>query len=328
MHNANNILFRCSSLGHIMVDCGGITEKQLKTIAELSCKPKLTDNQKETLANLILKRDTKPELSTGIITHLIDVFVSNKYNRFTEIKGKQLDKGNDTEEDSITVVSRITKKFFKKNEEHLKNDFICGTPDLFEGKDIYNAEIIRDTKSSWDVYTFNRAKFKELKEHYKWQGTGYMALTGATKCFIDYCLNNTPYSLINKELHYESYNHAENNTPAWIELQIIANHVYDKKTFDEYISIRGINIEDENAMAIYHGFVEIPLEERHFCFEFERNEDDIKALYNRIEDCREYMNEHLFKCAAEIIEPEIEVLPHDYSVQIKEIKTLKKALNI
>lgn len=294
-NNADEILFRCSSLGHIMVDCGGITEKQLKTLSELQAKEKRTQIQEINLQDMIFKRDTKPELSSGIITHLIDVFVSNKYNRFAEIKAKQLDKGNDTEEDSITTVSRITKKLFKKNTEHLENEFIKGTPDLYDGADVYHAEIIRDTKSSWDAYTFNRAKFKELKDLYKWQGMGYMALSGAKKCFIDYCLNNTPYSLINKELHYESFNHSENDTPAWIELQIIANHVYDKKTFDEYILIRGINISDENAQAIYDGFVEIPLEERYFSFEFDRSDDDIKAIYERVKECREYMNKYLFK---------------------------------
>lgn len=259
--SADEILFRCSSAGHLMV------------------KPK----------------DKKEALSETTKTHLTDVFVSNKYNRFTEIKAKQLDKGNETEEDSITTVSRITKILFKKNEEHIHNEFIKGTPDLFLGEDIRNAEIVRDTKSSWDIYSFHRAKAKGLLDMYKWQGTGYMALTGAKKCFIDYCLNNTPYSLINKELHYESFNHPESDTPAWIELQIIANHVYDRDTFDKYIHQRGILIKDNNALTVYDGFIEVPLSERHFCFEFDRNESDIKALYQRIKECREYLNKNLFK---------------------------------
>ena len=297
MENANEILFRCSSLSNIMADLGGITEAQMRTLNTLLNKEKaLTAIQAETVKELTKKRDTKPELTSGIITHLIDVFVSNQYNRFTEIKAKQLDKGNEVEEDSITTVSRITKKNFKKNKTHLRNDFILGTPDLYEGEGIYNAEIIRDTKSSWDIYSFTRAKHKELPSANKWQGTGYMDLTGAKKCFIDYCLNNTPYRLVNKELHYESYNHDDNNTPAWIELQIIGNHTYDKKTFDEYIDIRCVNInEDENSKAVYHSFVEIPLLERYFCFEFDRNEDDIKALHERVVECRNWMNKELFK---------------------------------
>jgi len=259
MNNANEILFRCSSICYLMTN-----DRSGKNMGETAK------------------------------THLVDVYVSNKYNRFTEIKAKQLQKGNDTEEDSITVVSRVTKKFFKKNTEHLHNDFIKGTPDLFEGETIHKAEVIRDTKSSWDIYSFNRAKSKGLIDNYYWQGMGYMWLTGANKCFIDYCLNNTPYNLINKELHYESYNHFENDTPAWIELQIIANHVYDKETFDKYIGIRGISINDEYAQAVYDGFVEVPLKERHFSFEFDRSEEDIERIKERIKQAREYMNTNLF----------------------------------
>jgi hypothetical protein len=294
--NADNILFRCSSLGYLMTEGKKITDKQLIVLTDLqSRKKKLTDKQKETLEKLIDKRDN-PELSDGTKTHLVDVFVREKYNRFTELHAKQLDKGNDTEEDSITVVARIIKQNIKKNKESLSNKYIKGTPDIYIGEYIRMAEIIHDTKSSWNIFTYQRAIAKELDDKNFWQGTGYMWLTGAKKCFIDYCLNNTPYYLVSGELRRESYNHDEGNTPAWIELQIIANHVYDKKTFDDYISKRGILIEgDENCKAIYHGFVEVPLSERHFAFEFERNDDDIKKLQARIIKCREWMNTNLFK---------------------------------
>jgi hypothetical protein len=258
--NADEIKFRCSSLGHIM-----------------------TSPQKKTE---LLSETTK--------THLVDIFVSNKYNRFTEIKGKYLDKGNDVEEDSITVVSRLTGTVFQKNEEHIENEFIKGTPDLFVGSDIRNAEVVRDTKSSWDAYTFFRAKNKPLDPKYFWQGTGYMALTNAKKCFIDYCLNNTPYYLLQAELRKESYNHEDNNTPTWMDIQIIANHVYDEKTFHEYMLRFGIHADDDNSLAVVNGFVEIPLKERHFSFEIQRDEDIIKSVYQRVKDCRSYMNKYLF----------------------------------
>ena len=294
-NNANDILFRCSSLGHIAVEGNKITNIQLKKIDELLAKPKATDLQLAELKNLSEKRDAKPELTIGVITHLIDVYVSNQYNRFTDIKSKFLDKGNEVEEDSITTVSRINKKFYKKNIDFIHNKFIKGTPDLYEGESIYKAKVIRDTKSSWDLYTFTRAKHKECAAMYKWQVTGYMDLTGADTAYVDYCLNNTPYNLINKELYYEGFNHTDSNTPAWIELQLIANHVYDKKTFDDYISIRGINInEDGNSKAVYHEFVEVDLKERYFSFEFHRNENDINFIHKKVLECREYMNENFY----------------------------------
>jgi len=256
--DVNDILFRCSSLGYLVVE------------------PK---NKNEIL-------------SEGLKTHLVDVVVSAKYNRHREIHAKQLDKGNETEEDSITVLSRITKKFFKKNETSLANDFIKGTPDLFEGESIYSATHIRDTKSSWDAYSFFRAKNKELEKNYYWQGQGYMWLTGAKYCSIDYVLNNTPWGLIESELRKESYNHLENDTPAWIEAQIIANHVYDKKTFMEYCDFKGI-CTGENVITVLNGFVEIPLKDRHFNFEFDRNESDLERLKAKIMHSRIYIKNNL-----------------------------------
>jgi hypothetical protein len=267
LNNADEILFRCSSLSHLMTN------------------PK---SKSETLSET-----TK--------THLVDVFTREKYNRFEEINSKYLDKGNDVEEDSITVVSRITKDFYKKNEESLSNQFIKGTPDLFKGESITKAERIRDTKSSWSVFTFQRAISKPLDIKYYWQGQGYMALSGATKCNIDYCLNNTPYHIIEGELRKESYNHLNQDTPAWIEAQIIANHTYDLKTFNDYMVQRGVYSTDERVKYITLGFVEIPLKERHFTFEFDRNDDDICRLYTRIKECRQWMNENLFKTQQQLL---------------------------
>lgn len=259
--DVNEILFRCSSLGYLMTESRSKSE--------------------------VLSETTK--------THLTDVFVSAKYNRHREIHAKQLDKGNETEEDSITVLSRLTKKFFKKNTEHLSNEFIKGTPDLFEGESIQNATHIRDTKSSWDAYSFFRAKHKDLEKNYYWQGQGYMWLTGAKHCSIDYVLNNTPWGLIESELRKESYNHPENDTPSWIEAQIIANHVYDQKTFHDYLNFRGISESKEHVLSIILGFVEIPLKDRHFNFEFERNDSDLEMLKAKIMHSRIYIKNNLLK---------------------------------
>lgn len=292
--SSQDILFRCSSLGYIISETGRITDVQLFTIDKLQKKDKLTDIQSAELERLILKRDSHPELSESCKTHLVDLYVVEEYNRFAEVTAKQLDKGNETEEDSITTVSRVTKTFFKKNEDHLSNEYIKGTPDIFTGTSIYNAETVRDTKSSWDAFTFFRAKNKPLDSKYYWQIMGYIWLTGAKKGFIDYCLNNTPYHLVERELVKESYKHIERDTPAWIELQIIANHVYDKKTFDEYINTRGCYATDDNSNAVYAGFVEVPFQDRHFCFEVERKDDDIQKIKDQAIICRNWMDTHLF----------------------------------
>lgn len=258
--NADTILIRSSSLGAIMTEPKGKSE-----ILSETCK-----------------------------THLIDVYVDNTYNRFQEISVKQFEKGNEVEEDSITIISRLIKTFLRKNEERLKNEFIQGTPDLFIGPEIRKADIIRDAKSSWDAYSFFRAIHKKLNPNYYWQGMGYMDLSGAKECSIDYCLNNTPYFLVEQELRRESYNHPEGNTPTWIELQMMANMVYDFNTFEKYITKRGLYAIDDNSKYVIAGFVEIPLKERHFAFEFERNDQEIEKMHERVKECRKWMNENLF----------------------------------
>jgi hypothetical protein len=297
----NEILFRCSSLGKLMTDPKAktiylqagkeITAARYNKLIEQACGSG-DFTQLQYLSTQ--KEDVKDgDLSESVKTNLVDVWVVNKYERHEEITSKYLDKGNEVEEDSITVVSRMTKQFYKKNAEHLKNDFIKGTPDLFLGQYITQAERIRDTKSSYSIFTFHRAINKELNKDYYWQLLGYMWLTGANVSNVDYCLINTPYHLVENELRRESYNHLNGDTPTWIELQLIAKHTYDRKTFESYIHKRGCFPSTEADHAIVNGFVEVPLNERFFTFEIERNDADIERLKQRIIDCRKWIKENL-----------------------------------
>ncbi len=313
----NTVLFRCSSLGYLMTDNREKTnlEKYNDAVEAVSKKQEQYANakNKETKTALKLVEDIaklklqivelekvkhEETLSETARTHCVDVFISQKYNRFTEFTSKECDKGNEVEEDSITIISRITGILWKKNDLEQKNDYIRGTCDLHNGEvelmsdeywKIVKASQVRDAKSPYNAFTFFRAKFKEIKKLYYWQLLGYMWLTGARKCSLDYCLINTPYHIVERELKNESYNHFEGDTPAWIELQIIANHVYDIQTFNEYIQNRGCYATDENALAVKAGFVPIRLEERHFNFEFEYCEEDVEALQKRIIMARKYI---------------------------------------
>jgi hypothetical protein len=160
--NFTNTLFRCSSLGHIMTEGRSKSEVLSET-----CK-----------------------------THLIDIYVATKYGRQTDVSNKYIEKGLQVEEDSITLYSRVKKVFFKKNSEHLSNEFIKGTPDLYTGLEVRAADTIIDIKSSWDIYTFFRVHTKELNKLYYWQLQGYMALSGARSAKLVYCLVDTPLTFL------------------------------------------------------------------------------------------------------------------------------------
>jgi hypothetical protein len=259
MKNFDNYLFRCSSLGHLM------TEPKTKT----------------------------EPLSEGTKTHLVDVYVSAKYKRKDDISNRYLEKGTLVEEDSITLLSRVEKTFFKKNEEHLFNAFIKGTPDIFEGKSIYEAEEITDTKSSWDIYTFMRAISKKTNPLYYWQGQGYLWLSGANKFKLSYCLVNTPSHLIDSEKRKLGWQMGVIDPLANSDYfegckEIEKNSIYDIKTF----------VSQNPGYDLLHAVdewqslgLDIPMNERVSTMAIDRNDEDIERLKSRIINCRIWLND-------------------------------------
>src|ERR1035437_8515433 len=87
MNNSGKILFHPSSMGKIMTN-----DRSGKQMGD-TCKK-----------------------------HLMEVFAEHKYHRKEEISSKYLTHGNRCENDSITLLSRVTTIFFKKNELQIEND--------------------------------------------------------------------------------------------------------------------------------------------------------------------------------------------------------------
>lgn len=244
-------------------------------------------------------REKKGEIQETTKTHLIDVFVSAKYGRREDVEGKFLEKGNQREEDSITLLSRVNKMFYKKNSQRLENGFISGECDVFIGKNITSADETFDTKTSWSAHTFFRAQNKKLDDNYYWQGMCYMWLTGAKKHTVAYCLVNGLAQVIMDEKRKASYRFGPDpdTDPAYIAKckQIEINHIFDLESF--------IN---ENPWFEFHNDLSgwkynIPMEERLYTFSFNRDEAAISAIQNRVLECRAWMDLHLFKTQALVV---------------------------
>lgn len=233
-----NTLFRCSSLSKLM------TNPKLKADIEAG------------------------NLSETTKTYLLEVYISEKYNRDKNVTSKYMEKGLLVEEDSITLYSRVMKKFFKKNESKLSNEFIKGTPDLYTGLEITEADLVIDIKSSWDIFSFFKVKFdNSINKDYWWQLQGYMALTGASKAKLVYCLVDTPDTLIEDEKRKLLYKMNAGTTEN-----------------EDYI----IACEElERSMR----FSDIPMEDRVIEYSIDRDDKAIAQLYDRIERCRMYLNE-------------------------------------
>lgn len=299
--NANEILFRCSALGHIMVaNKQALTEIQAKRITELALKQR-TPKQDEEYKLLCAKRDAPVELGESAQTHCEDLFLARAWGRRTEEESKYLKKGHAREEDAITLMNRVInynrkdKIFFQKNTERLQNDWITGECDVFEGDTIMTAHTTNDTKCSWSMRTFFASKRKQKPDHnYYWQGQGYMDLTGAKLHRIGYCLTNGTPEQIAREKFLATYNFKEQDpdtNPKYVKIcqQIEINHIFDVRAF-----------RDENPFFTWHNDPDnwkwdVPLLERVHIVEVPRNQKDIDRMHKQVELCREHINVKHFK---------------------------------
>jgi hypothetical protein len=241
-----------------------------KLDAEFKAMPKFNKDGVTISANWIKKQDKLKEadilvdelfkikddvtLSDGAKTHLMDLYVSITTGRNTDIENKYIKKGNNVEEDALTLYSRVKKQMFRKNEEHLKNDYIMGTPDTFTGESIFNAEFVPDMKSSWDLYTFYRTFTKPLANIYFWQTVGYQWLTNAKSGSIAFCLVDTPEPLIEAEIKRVWYKMGQplDNDKNFIEMQqeIRKSLTYDDIDFRKRLLEYFVEWQDDYAVKI------------------------------------------------------------------------------
>lgn len=205
------------------------------------------------------------ELSVTAKKYLINTYIKEKYGREKDINTKQMTKGTKNEENGITLLSRYKKKFLKKNELQVSNDFQCGHPDIFEGESINKATYIIDTKLSWDIWSFLPNILDTLDKGYWWQLQSYFALTGALEGEVSYVLTDTPPNLIESEKRKLLYN-----------MDVISEES------PEYI-------EASAALEINMIYPDIPIEEKILLFPVTRDDEAIERINNRVVKCREFL---------------------------------------
>lgn len=223
----------CHAISEIMAGTVGLTDKQALRLDELQTrrfdaekgvkgvKP-LTNNMEEELADLIHKRDN-PELPTGAQTYVKTWMKEKLFNRKKEWKALVVEKGLACEPMSISLLGKILEQDLQKNDEFFENEHAHGFPDIVTG------DIVRDIKSSWDLFTFPMFDKELTKQEYWWQLQGYMWLTGLKKAALDYVLIDTPMPLVEldlKKLYYQSGGRAEDWNPEQHEL-LLPNYRFD-----------------------------------------------------------------------------------------------------
>ena len=233
----SNILMRCSSLGLLMTEPVSKADKDAGV------------------------------LSKTAQSHLISVYIREKYGRIKEVETKQMRKGKEAEEDSIDLLSKYLGRYLQKNTERIDNDFVTGLPDIFEGDKIIGCDFIWDIKTCWDIFTFMDKLTSPLDKNYWWQLQGYMYLTGAKKSAIAYCLTDTPEYLIASEKRKLMY-----------QMDVATE---ESPEFQEAAAGLELNL-------IYP---DIPTKEKVLIFNVDRDDDAIFRISQKVERARLWLQE-------------------------------------
>ena len=228
MINFNETLIRASSVGYLMTEPVTKADKEAGVLSKTAQK------------------------------HLLDVYISEKYNRRRDIQTKQMKKGIEVEQESIDLLSMYLKKPFAKNTERFSNKHITGLPDIID-------DGIIDIKSSYDLWTFLGNIPDKLDNLYYWQMQSYMWLTGKTKATIAYCLVNTPDNIIQQEKYY-----------LLKKMDVISE---ESPEF----------VKEAMKIELNMKFDDIVMDERILMFHVDRNEDDILKMQHKVEKAREYL---------------------------------------
>ena len=202
-----NILFRASGIGALMVEGRGLvlTELQKTKLEEYKKrnsgegKP-LTDTQKNEFEALLSKENAKPELSDTAKRFVEKMWLLNEKEFYQDLENKYVDKGNFNEDDGIVLVSEVENLMLHKNIIRKTIGNITGECDCIEV--VNGKKVVKDIKSSWSPVTFMTG---DLNTIYEWQGRAYMMLYDADEFHLHYTLTDTPRYLIEKEKERQFY---------------------------------------------------------------------------------------------------------------------------
>lgn len=200
-------------------------------------------------------RSKSEVLSKTCKSYLQELAIEEMYGIKKEFSSRYTDKGIEVERESIDLVQdNCDFGFMYKNEEHFENDYLTGTPD------VNTDNILLDVKSSYDATTFPWFEEEIPNKDYYYQLQGYMALCNKRKSVLAYCLVNTPFQIVEDEVRRAH----------WKE------HLIDE------------NEELRADVEARHNFDHIPPEKRIKTFEVRYDKEVVKAIYERIKECRKY----------------------------------------
>lgn len=204
-------------------------------------------------------RSKSDTLSQTAKSYLDSVFKDEYFGKTNNLSNQYTEKGIRVEDDAIKMLAQVEGKMYDKNVGRFYNNYIQGEPDV-----ISHDEVI-DIKSSWNHNTFPLTKKEIPTKDYYYQLQGYMWLLQDNSFNIDkarliYCLMDTPENLIDSAKR-KAYD-ASGGAPLAVLEEIDNNMRYS-------------DIDPAKRLKVFH---------------VEFDPEVIENIIEKIEECREYLN--------------------------------------
>lgn len=220
----NKVLFRASSWGNLMAEP---KEKAAKDRGELglSCQKELLKIYRKVVYDWDEDDITTPAMEKGTLGQT----------------------------ESITMYSKVAGQLFIENNEHLTNGDFCGTPDLYLGKSIREADMVDDMKNSYLLSNFIDKTVETVTPAQKCQLNCYYDLSGASGGNIVHTLISLPDEMFQKEcqkLLWKMANNGEIATeyaPEYLEAveKLKKKFIYEHIPIEERVFIQPVPKDEE-----------------------------------------------------------------------------------
>ena len=263
----NDFKLWCSEIHSMLSIPRGIKPKQseYKKYERLLNSP---DEKSKEDIDYIKRMDEKiailndPPLSQTTISALIRQYGRKVYNKKIAQKGDALSflkKGSDMESEAVELLAKIDKSRYKLETETIENEYLVGRCDII------CPEKVIDTKISWNVNAFLKARTTPISKKYWYQMQGYMELYNVDEAEVVFLLLNTPPELIEREK---------------VKLQ---NRFMIGEIDREKYELDMDNIESAFTYS------SIPMKKRHFRYKIKREPQVFDKVYKKVIRSRDWM---------------------------------------
>lgn len=207
-----------------------------------------------------------PPLSKTTINALIRQYGWSVYNKKTAQKGDAmsfLKKGTDMEAEAVELLSHIDNHQYSLSTDTIENDYLVGRCDVL----CREKDLIIDTKISWNVNSFLKARTTPLTSKHWHQVQGYMELYDVNQAEVVFLLLNTPPELIERE-----------------KIKLINKFMIGEIDREKY------EVDMDNIESAFT-YSNIPVKRRYFKYQIKREPQIFDTVYKKVDKARIWIKE-------------------------------------